>query len=57
MQDDAGADLNAYTCPVCGVSLSSEFTRAGFHTVAASTIDGNGEFSPEIAIFTASAAK
>ena len=56
-KDDAGADIHCHTCPVCGVSLSVEFTSAGFHTVAASNIEGNGEFSPRMAIFASSAAK
>ena len=56
-QDDAGGDIHCHTCPNCGVSLSVEFTRAGFHTVAAASIDGNGEFKPKLAIFTSSAPK
>ena len=54
-QDDAGNDIHCHTCPNCGVSLSVEFTSAGFHTVAASCIEGNNEFRPLLAIFTASA--
>ncbi len=54
-QDDAGNDINCHTCPNCGVSLSVEFTSAGFHTVAASSIEDNNEFKPQLAIFTASA--
>ena len=53
--DDAGGDIHTYSCPNCGVSLSTEFTRAGFHTVAAGSIEGNGEFRPNLAIFTSSA--
>ena len=53
--DDSGGDIHCHTCPNCGVSLSVEFTRAGFHTVAAACIDGNGEFQPKLAIFTSSA--
>lgn len=56
-QDDSGNDIHCRTCPLCGVSLSVEFTSAGFHTVAASCIDNNDEFKPELAIFTASAPK
>ena len=43
-QDDAGGEIHCHTCPHCGVSLSVEFSRAGFHTVAAACIDGNDEF-------------
>ena len=53
--DDAGADIRCHTCPECGVSLSVEFTRAGFHTVAAGCIDGHAEFKPRFAMFAASA--
>ena len=56
-QDDSGKDINCYSCPNCDVSISVEFTSANFHTVAASSIDGNDEFKPELAIFTASAPK
>ncbi len=56
-QDDAGGDIHCHSCPHCGVSLSVEFTSAGFHTVAASNIEGNGEFKPKLAIFTSSAPK
>ncbi len=56
-QDDAGGNIHCYTCPNCGVSLSVEFSRAGFHTVAAACIDGNEEFKPKLAIFTSSAPK
>lgn len=54
-KDDSGNDIKCYTCPNCGVSLSIEFTSASFHTVAASCIEGNNEFRPKLAIFTASA--
>ena len=54
-RDDAGGDIHCHSCPHCGVSLSIEFTRAGFHTVAAASIEGNGEFKPKMAIFTSSA--
>ncbi len=54
-QADNGGDIHCYTCPNCGVSLSVEFAFAGFHTVAASNIEGNDEFKPKLAIFTASA--
>ncbi len=56
-RDDAGGDIHCHSCPNCGVSLSVEFTSAGFHTVAAASIDGNGEFKPKLAIFASSAAK
>ena len=56
-KDDGGGDIHCRGCPVCGVSLSVEFTSAGFHTVAASSIDGNDEFQPRFAIFAASAPK
>jgi hypothetical protein len=54
-QDSSGNDIHCYTCPNCGVSLSVEFTSAGFHTVAASNIEGNNEFKPKLAIFASSA--
>ena len=54
-RDGAGNAIHCHTCPNCGVSLSVEFTSAGFHTVAASAIDGNDEFKPKYAIFTSSA--
>lgn len=54
-RDDVGGDIHCYGCPVCGVSLSLEFTSAGFHTVGAPNIEGNDEFKPAMAIFTASA--
>ena len=53
--DDGGRDINCHTCPNCGVSLSIEFTSAGFHTVAAPNIEGHAEFKPGFAIFAASA--
>ena len=56
-QDDSGGDIRCHSCPNCGVSLSIEFTRAGFHTVAASSIEENGEFKPKLAIFAGSAPK
>ena len=54
-KDDSGGDINCYTCPDCGVSLSVEFTSGGFHTVGAGHIEGNDEFKPKLAIFAASA--
>lgn len=56
-QDASGNDIHCRTCPHCGVSLSIEFTSAGFHTVAASCIDNNNDLEPELAIFTSSAPK
>lgn len=56
-KDNTGNDIQCRTCPTCGVSLSVEFTSAGFHTVAASCIDNNNDFAPELAIFAASAPK
>ena len=55
-QHPSGGDIHCYSCPNCGVSISKEYTMAGFHTVAAPTIEGHEEFSPKMAIFAASAA-
>ena len=54
-QADHGGEIHCHTCPNCGVSLSIEFAFAGFHTVAAPCIEGNGEFKPNMAIFASSA--
>ena len=42
-------------CGSCGTTLCSEITAGGFYTVAASVLDQKNEFSPRMAIFTASA--
>ena len=56
-KNEAGGNISCYTCPNCGVSLSTEFEFAGFHTVAASSIEDNDDFKPKMAIFASSAAK
>ena len=44
-------------CGSCGTTLCSDFTAGGFYSVAASILDQKDEFSPRMAIYTASAAK
>ena len=43
-------------CGSCGTTLCSDFTAGGFYSVAASILDQKNDFSPRMAIYTASAA-
>ncbi len=52
---DSGQALHHQFCHDCGVTLCIEVTVAGFYSVAASTVKGNSVFSPNMAIYTASA--
>lgn len=52
---DSGKDVNHYFCKQCGTTLCTEITAANFYSVAASTLNNNNEFSPQMAIYTASA--
>ena len=51
-----GKPVHKKFCGSCGTTLCSDFTAGGFYSVAASVLDQKNEFSPEMAIFTASAA-
>ena len=43
------------SCGDCGTTLCSDFTAGGFYSVAASVLDQKNDFSPAMAIYTASA--
>ena len=51
-----GKPVHKKFCGACGTTLCSDFTAGGFYSVAASILDQKNEFSPRMAIFTASAA-
>ncbi|MCF6255156.1 MAG: GFA family protein [Gammaproteobacteria bacterium] len=54
---DSGKDMNHQFCGDCGATLCVEVTVGNFYSVAASTLDNNDEFSPQMAIYTSSAPK
>ena len=51
----SGKAVHKNFCGACGTTLCSEFTAGGFYSVAASVLDQKNDFSPEMAIYTASA--
>lgn len=51
----SGKPVHKKFCGTCGTTLCSDFTAGGFYSVAASVLDENSEFSPRMAIYTASA--
>ncbi|NOY73297.1 MAG: hypothetical protein GXP14_13180 [Gammaproteobacteria bacterium] len=54
---DSGKEMNHKFCNDCGTTLSVEVTVGHFYSVAASTLNDNGGFSPAMAIYAASAPK
>ncbi len=52
----SGKPVHKKFCGSCGTTLCSEFTAGGFYSVAASVLDQKNDFSPRMAIYTASAA-
>lgn len=54
---DSGEDMHHLFCSECGVTVAVEVTVAGFYSVAATTLDGNPDITPAMAIYTASAPK
>ena len=52
----SGKPVSKKFCGACGTTLCSDFTAGGFYSVAASILDQRNDFSPEMAIYTASAA-
>lgn len=54
---DSGKKMNHRFCSHCGTTICVEVTVAGFYSVAASTLSDNNDFSPKMAIYTASAPK
>ena len=51
----SGKPVHKKFCGYCGTTLCSDFTAGGFYSVAASILDQKNEFSPRMAIYTASA--
>ena len=51
----SGKPVHKKFCGSCGTTLCSDFTAGGFYSVAASILDQKNDFSPRMAIFTASA--
>ena len=51
----SGMPVHKRFCGACGTTLGSEFTAGGFYSIAASVLDQTADFSPRMAIFTASA--
>ena len=52
---DSGKEVNHYFCDQCGTTVCAEITVGNFYSVAASTLNNNNEFTPNMAIYTASA--
>jgi len=52
---DSGKDVNYQFCGTCGTTLCIEATVANIYSVAASTLAGNNNLSPKMAIYAASA--
>jgi hypothetical protein len=52
---DSGENVNYQFCGACGTTLCAEITAGDFYSVAASTLAGNKNLSPKMAIYTASA--
>lgn len=52
----SGKPVHKMFCGICGTTLCSDFTAGGFYSVAASVLDQKNDFSPRMAIYTASAA-
>ena len=52
---DSGKEVNLNFCSCCGTTLCAEVTVGNFYSVCASTINENNTFSPNMAIYTASA--
>ncbi|MCF6324489.1 MAG: GFA family protein [Gammaproteobacteria bacterium] len=53
---DSGKEMHHKFCGECGSTLAIDVTVGNFYSVAASTLT-KGEFSPNMAIYTASAPK
>lgn len=54
-QGSTGNPVHKKFCGSCGTAVCSEITAANFYTVAASALKDNNRFTPQMAIFTASA--
>ena len=52
---DSGRDVHQKFCSDCGTTLCAEITAGNFISVSASTVTGNSQFAPAMAIYTASA--
>ncbi len=52
----SGKPVHKKFCGTCGTTLGSDFTAGGFYSIAASVLDQSNDFSPRMAIYTASAA-
>jgi len=54
---DSGHEMHYKFCNDCATTLCIEVTIGNFYSVAASTLSDNNDYSPKIAIYTASAPK
>lgn len=54
-QGNSGKEVYHHFCPHCGTTLCVEVMVADIYSVAASTVDGNEQFSPNLLIYAASA--
>lgn len=54
---DSGNDMHHQFCSDCGSTLCVEVTVANFYSVAVSTLSNSNDYSPNMAIYTASAPK
>ena len=53
----SGADVHHHYCPECGVTVCADITVGKFFTIGAPTFDEHDDFTPNMAIFAASAPK
>ena len=52
---DSGKDLNHMFCEECGVTICAEVKVGNLYSVAVSTLENSNDFTPSMAIYTASA--
>jgi len=52
---DSGQDINHLFCATCGTTVCVEVTVGNFYSVAVSSLHGDHQITPNMAIYTASA--